>query len=633
MPVPVPELGSYQYVPETKENLDWADLVTIDLSLYDTQEGKKQLASTLISALREKGFFYVKNFNISQERVNRQFALGREFYELPLEEKLKYKVEGLEQGKFNGYVPAGRRVLSEKYGIKDKVEVYNIPKFNGFFEHNHPAIIEQNIAEVEEFALSLHSEVLDPLFVLLAIALELPEDHFTKIHQYPVKSEDHLRYMKYGKHSPEDNSRLDHWGGGHTDLGSFTLLFRQPVTALQIRYHSTNEWKWVKPQDATLTVNACDALQFLTGGYVKSTIHRVTVPPKDQQHVDRLGLLYFSRPHNDIRLETIKDSPVLQREGYTQNVFEASGNPVPTMEEWTFAKQKWQRTTGYTDDIKHRTASILPGYNEKSWAVSRCQSTAIKPSPLDSGDLVGQQWISLGFLLQRAIEAVGPADANQYFKDVGSATELTKFVCVNFQILVADLMLTYRCWVIHKKSWRMAAVPILLWIGVFIASTLMLVTLGQTHEEWLVAAKSVRLTVTFFWVTSITLNFITTLLIVWRLYRGVKNCETCALVDFQGKNGNTLSKVIMIIVESGILYTTASILTCVTYVIGSRWVYVSSAIELQSVGIAFNLIIIRVSMAAHSEISSDINTVATQNASRLHEFGGVLVTKVSEIYR
>ena len=51
----------------------------------------------------------------------------------------------------------------------------------------------------------------------------------------------------------------------------------------------------MKPQDATLTVNACDALTFLTGGYVKSTIHRVAAPPKDQEHVDRLGLLYFSR--------------------------------------------------------------------------------------------------------------------------------------------------------------------------------------------------------------------------------------------------------------------------------------------------------------------------------------------------
>jgi isopenicillin N synthase-like dioxygenase len=64
----------------------------------------------LITAVREKGFFYVKNFKIDQELVNRQFGLGREFYELPLEEKLKYVPEGLDEGQFNGYVPAGRRM-------------------------------------------------------------------------------------------------------------------------------------------------------------------------------------------------------------------------------------------------------------------------------------------------------------------------------------------------------------------------------------------------------------------------------------------------------------------------------------------------------------------------------------------
>ena len=36
------------------------------------------------------GFFYVKNYGISDEEVNRQFALGRDFYNLPLEEKLKF---------------------------------------------------------------------------------------------------------------------------------------------------------------------------------------------------------------------------------------------------------------------------------------------------------------------------------------------------------------------------------------------------------------------------------------------------------------------------------------------------------------------------------------------------------------
>ncbi|EJU03186.1 Clavaminate synthase-like protein [Dacryopinax primogenitus] len=364
MPVPAPQLGSYQYVPETKENLDWAELVTIDLSKFHTPEGKKQLAQELISALRNKGFFYVKNFNISQERVNRQFAIGREFYELPLEEKSKY-VPDLDAGKFNGYTPAGRRVIDEKSGLRDKIEIFNMPKFNGHFPQAYPELIQSHLAEIEEFARSLHSEVLDPLFELLALALELPEDYFTRIHVYAEKSEDHLRYMKYGKYSTEENSKLSLWTRGHTDLGSFTLLFRQPVAALQIRDPQTEQWKWVKPQDGTLTVNACDALSFLTGGYVRSTIHRVNVPPKDQQHVDRLGLLYFSRPHNDVKLATITESPVLTREGYTQNEFERFGNKVPTMEEWTFAKQKWQRTPQAYRDETHRTATILPGFREK----------------------------------------------------------------------------------------------------------------------------------------------------------------------------------------------------------------------------------------------------------------------------
>ena len=79
----------------SQENLDWAELVTLDLFKYDTLEGKRELARSLIKALREKGFFYLKNFNISQEAVNRQFSIGREFYELPVEEKLKYVPGGL----------------------------------------------------------------------------------------------------------------------------------------------------------------------------------------------------------------------------------------------------------------------------------------------------------------------------------------------------------------------------------------------------------------------------------------------------------------------------------------------------------------------------------------------------------
>lgn len=55
------------------------------------------------------GFFYVINFGLSQEDVDRQFAIGQELFKLPLDEKLKYRAE-LEKGGYNGYKPKGLRV-------------------------------------------------------------------------------------------------------------------------------------------------------------------------------------------------------------------------------------------------------------------------------------------------------------------------------------------------------------------------------------------------------------------------------------------------------------------------------------------------------------------------------------------
>jgi isopenicillin N synthase-like dioxygenase len=112
---------------------------------------------------------------------------------------------------------------------------------------------------------------------------------------YDVKGEDHLRYMHYAARSPEENKQVgDLYSPGHTDLGTVTLLFRQPVAALQI-LNSEGKWKWVRPQDGTITINTCDALTALTGGLIKSSVHRVHAPPADQAHVDRLGVLYFAR--------------------------------------------------------------------------------------------------------------------------------------------------------------------------------------------------------------------------------------------------------------------------------------------------------------------------------------------------
>ena len=91
------------------------------------------------------------------------------------------------------------------------------------------------------------------------------------------------------------------------------------------------------------------------------------MPPKDQRHVDRLGLLYFARPQNDLLLNTI-DSPVLQREGFLQNEFEAGGHPVPTMGEFTKLKQTWQQSNKGKSYQEVEGKEILPGFKGQHFA-------------------------------------------------------------------------------------------------------------------------------------------------------------------------------------------------------------------------------------------------------------------------
>lgn len=90
-------------------SVDWADLVTLDLAKFDEPGGKEALAQQLFGALQTIGFFYIVNFGLGQEEVDRQFAIGKAVFDLPTEEKLSYRAD-LENGGYNGFKPLGLRV-------------------------------------------------------------------------------------------------------------------------------------------------------------------------------------------------------------------------------------------------------------------------------------------------------------------------------------------------------------------------------------------------------------------------------------------------------------------------------------------------------------------------------------------
>lgn len=82
-------------------------------------------------------------------------------------------------------------------------------------------------------------------------------------------------------------------------------------------------------------MNLADSLEFLTNGFLKSSIHRVVAPPPDQAELDRLGVLYFVRPEDSLELRPVVSS-VLERLGY--NKVTDSGAVGITAGEWVKAR-------------------------------------------------------------------------------------------------------------------------------------------------------------------------------------------------------------------------------------------------------------------------------------------------------
>ncbi|KAJ5939936.1 hypothetical protein N7516_000104 [Penicillium verrucosum] len=327
----------------TNEKLDWAPLVEIDLSRFDEPGGKQELAKQLYDAVTRVGFWVVIGHGLDDERILRQFSIGNAFFKEDLEEKRSFECNFAE-GEYFGYRENSRWI--GETGVKDNVEMLNIPKaipvWDDVPKHR---IVRHNYDEIASFHRDLFDKVVRKLFVLMSIILELPEDHLVEAHAYDKRSDDHLRYMIYNTRTQEEWDKAQGYTkGGHTDFGSLTLLFSQHVAGLQIRT-SDGEWKYVKPVEGGITCNVADTLSFLTNGFLKSTIHRVVTPPRDQIDIPRLGLLYFCRPGDDTVMRTVP-SPLLDRLGLLTEEDKNQNKPAPTGTEYVRARVR---------DVHHKT--------------------------------------------------------------------------------------------------------------------------------------------------------------------------------------------------------------------------------------------------------------------------------------
>lgn len=325
-------------------NIPVIELQAIDLSEYaEGPEGlpaRQKLAAILEQSLKTYGFFNVVNWGFDQDKLAYLKAIAQSVLEVPEEEKLNYlagaRQTDLEDIKTSlggerggGYKPRGYWAMQK--GVRDSIEHYNFRDmlhddylFNT--ERKYPEVARSFLPEVSEYYKYLHFQVLRKLCNLCDIILEKPEgflwNNFFKVYKNDlVRSGGGFgRFMHYLGMKPEEESITENtWLRGHSDGTAFTFITSQPILSLQIRDYFTGEWRYVGHKPNSLIVNIGDGMEFLTGGYFKSSIHRVMSPPDDQKNYKREVLIYFTNPRLDtiIDPETL-DSPKLQRLGFNK---------------------------------------------------------------------------------------------------------------------------------------------------------------------------------------------------------------------------------------------------------------------------------------------------------------------------
>lgn len=245
-------------------------LVDISLLFSVNIEDRKMAAAALGKAAREAGFLYIVGHGISTQLIENLKALTALYFAQPLAEKMQDYIG--HSANHSGYVPEGE----EQYlnAMPDLKEAYDVgfdlqdpTKFRPMLGpdrwSNFPGFKEHVKAYYDAvFALS------NMLFRGFALALDLPEDSFTKLITAPP-SQLRLVHYPFSPHAPEDRPGI----GAHTDYECFTILLAT-ADGLEVQ-NGAGEWIDAPMVDGAFVINIGDMMEVLSNGYYVATMHRV----------------------------------------------------------------------------------------------------------------------------------------------------------------------------------------------------------------------------------------------------------------------------------------------------------------------------------------------------------------------
>ncbi|KAJ0136207.1 Mannitol-1-phosphate 5-dehydrogenase [Fusarium oxysporum f. sp. albedinis] len=357
-------------VPPFPDDVPIAPLLCISLKKLLETDGAEE--DRLWQACRDLGFFYIdlhtaqsvdpgsgvcQNSHKTQvvdglallSKAERLFELQKHVFKLPVEEKQRYDFKDI--GSYFGYeLPPNMRIFLQ-CALLNRNQIQRISKDDILSQSPRlpaPAELAQHRPLLSSFIRQSHTLAILILDILTS-RLGLPPNALGSIHRLSEISGDQVRFT-HAPPQPADDRRVSL--GEHTDFGSVTILFNK-VGGLQVQLpkelwtaetEHSDGWAYVRALPGCAIVNLGDALVKFTAGVLRSNVHRVTSPPKQQASLTRYSLVYFVRPEDAVFLRPIKGSEMIKEALRMRK--DGEQEEAVTSKDWILRRGLGSRTVG-----------------------------------------------------------------------------------------------------------------------------------------------------------------------------------------------------------------------------------------------------------------------------------------------
>lgn len=291
-------------------------VIDIAPSLHGNRAARHAVAQQVGRACETVGFLMVTNHGVPQSLIDDADGLSRDFYDLPLDEKLKIAI--VDKRLRRGYHRLGDTSAARSRGGDAPTDLreqfvtgatpvagdpyYDQPEAARFFPPNvwpdRPAALTRVWGAYYAAAGGLATH----LMRLCALALDLPEHFFDdKIDRHVTQ----LASVNYpAQATPPVPGQLR--AGAHTDFGSLTLLATDGSPGgLQVMMPD-GAWRDIVPVKGAFIVNLGDLMAQWTNDRWRSTLHRVVNPPAAvARNSRRHSLVFFHQPNYDALIECL----------------------------------------------------------------------------------------------------------------------------------------------------------------------------------------------------------------------------------------------------------------------------------------------------------------------------------------